>query len=186
MSKLVVALKDTVARLSRKEIRKAVGPLRSEIGRLKVALREASERLERAERAVAAAGRKAARSGPLAPALAEDDETRSMRLTPASIRNNRERLGLTQAELGSLVGVTPVAVYLWESSRSTPRERTRRALLALRKVGRREVRRRLAELTEAGRRPGRERARRGRSAVRRAGPGRRRAGGRTRRSSRRS
>ncbi|MFJ5155750.1 helix-turn-helix transcriptional regulator [Streptomyces sp. NPDC088353] len=41
--------------------------------------------------------------------------------TPPERRAIREAAGLTQAQVGSAVGVTPQAVALWESGRRTPR-----------------------------------------------------------------
>lgn len=41
-----------------------------------------------------------------------------MRKIGAAIRRSREKLGLTQEELGSRVGVSGNTVYLWESGRS--------------------------------------------------------------------
>jgi len=66
-------------------------------------------------------------------------------MTPKLIRSLRSRLGISQAELAKLVGVSTVAVGQWESGRARPRAESKARIAALRSVGRREVRRLLAE-----------------------------------------
>ena len=67
------------------------------------------------------------------------------RLSPGLILTLRRRLKITQAELAKLVGVSTVAVGLWESSSTHPRRETKARIVALRSLGRREVRRLLAK-----------------------------------------
>jgi len=69
----------------------------------------------------------------------------AVRVSPRLIRALRNRLGISQADLARLVGVSTVAVGQWESGRSRPRSASKARIAALRSVGRREVRRLLAE-----------------------------------------
>jgi len=62
------------------------------------------------------------------------------RLSPALIRKLRARLGITQGELATLVGVSTSAVGFWEYGKAKPEGHNREALVALRKLCRREVR----------------------------------------------
>ena len=66
-------------------------------------------------------------------------------MTPRLIRALRSRLGISQAELAKLVGVSTVAVGQWESGRSRPRAESKARIAALRSLGRREVKRLLVE-----------------------------------------
>jgi DNA-binding transcriptional regulator YiaG len=68
-----------------------------------------------------------------------EDEAASSRISPNLIKKLRKKLNLTQAELATLVGVTPGAVAFWEQGRSRPRESYKRALVSLRHLGRRDV-----------------------------------------------
>jgi len=68
-----------------------------------------------------------------------------VRMSPRLIRTLRKRLGISQADLAKLVGVSTVAVGTWESGRSRPRAESKARIAALRSVGRREVKRLLAE-----------------------------------------
>jgi transcriptional regulator with XRE-family HTH domain len=60
------------------------------------------------------------------------------------IKKLRRRLGITQSELATLVGVSHSAVGSWEYGKARPEGRNREALVALRGLGKREVRRILA------------------------------------------
>src|SRR5439155_17501580 len=53
----------------------------------------------------------------------------------------RTRLGLSQVALGRLVGVTGTAVVEWEGGRTKPSGERRKAIVALRGLGRRDVKR---------------------------------------------
>jgi DNA-binding transcriptional regulator YiaG len=73
------------------------------------------------------------------------DRAPAARLSPKLIRSLRTRLGISQAELARLTGVSAVAVGTWESGRSRPRPESKARIVALRSLGRREVRRLLSE-----------------------------------------
>jgi len=67
-------------------------------------------------------------------------------LRPKAIRANRERLKLTQAEVAEIVGVTPVAVYFWESGRTVPSGENAEILMELKGISASEAKRRLEEV----------------------------------------
>jgi len=63
--------------------------------------------------------------------------------SPRGVKANREKLGLSAAEYGQLVGVHAMTIYNWEHGRSKPRKEQLASLVAVRKLGRREALRRL-------------------------------------------
>jgi len=71
---------------------------------------------------------------------AAPEEVKASRISPALIRKLRARLGITQGELATLVGVSTSAVGFWEYGKAKPEGHNREALVALRKLGKREVR----------------------------------------------
>ncbi len=73
-----------------------------------------------------------------------DEEARQARLTPAVIKKLRARLGVTQAQLAVLMGVTGPAIAQWEGGKNEPQGRNRIVLVALRKMGRGDVSRMFA------------------------------------------
>ncbi|HUT56581.1 MAG TPA: helix-turn-helix transcriptional regulator [Phycisphaerae bacterium] len=70
---------------------------------------------------------------------AAPDGAKSARISPGLIKKLRKRLGITQGELATLVGVSGSAVGFWEYGKAKPEGHNREALVALRKLGRREV-----------------------------------------------
>jgi DNA-binding transcriptional regulator YiaG len=104
-----------------------------------------------------------AQGRPWRPEVSED-QARVSRLSPRLIRKLRLRLGLSQAALARLVGVSTGAVAQWERGGAAPAGQNRRALLGLRRLGRRDVKRLLA--SQAGTGPARKARRPRRRAAR--------------------
>jgi DNA-binding transcriptional regulator YiaG len=89
---------------------------------------------------------------------AAPEEVKVARISPGLIKKLRARLGITQGELATLVGVSTSAVGFWEYGKAKPEGRNREALVALRKLGKREVRGILAAKAEEVRQEVREKA----------------------------
>jgi DNA-binding transcriptional regulator YiaG len=158
LAKIETAIRDAIVRGARKQVRHAASPLRRDVRRLRQAIRELRAKVA-ALSEVAARWNESHASRGWEPAVSED-EARAARLSPRLVRKLRQRLGLTQAAVARLVGVSPTAVVQWEQGRATPTGKNRAALVGLRRVGRRQAKRLLASV-ESARRP-----------ARRAGPAR--------------
>jgi DNA-binding transcriptional regulator YiaG len=89
---------------------------------------------------------------------AAPEEVKVARISPGLIKKLRARLGITQGDLATLVGVSTSAVGFWEYGKAKPEGRNREALVALRKLGKREVRGILAAKAEEVRQEVREKA----------------------------
>ena len=168
MAKIETAIKDAIARGARKHIRQVATPLRREVRRLRQFVRQLRQDVATL-RDTAARWERAQQGRSWQPELSEA-ELKTARLSPRLVQKLRSRLGLSQASLARLVGVSAAAVVGWEGGRSTPAGRNRGALIALRKVGRRESKRLLAALGTVPRRrarPAKRRARRRSSRPRR-------------------
>jgi transcriptional regulator with XRE-family HTH domain len=70
---------------------------------------------------------------------------KASRFTPERIRRLREKLGVSQRELGVLVGATTGAVLSWEKGKFKPNGEKKTVLVALRRVKKRDVKKMLAE-----------------------------------------
>lgn len=145
MANIASLLKEEITRLARKEIRaeteslkKASAQYRSDIAALK-------RRVLDLERQVAVLAKKAAKgaSEPLAAANPK------VRYSAKSLASQRKRLGLSAAELGSLLDVSSQTIYNWEAGMTRPREQQVATIAALRGLGKREVAARLAEIAVA-------------------------------------
>ena len=163
MPNVAKVLKEEISRISRKEAKAAVAPIRrpsvrhrKDIANLKrrvAALEKESQRLVALLKRVQSA----------APALAAAPEAEGKaRITAKGMRSLRRKLGLSQADFAKLIGITTPAVSHWEQRQGALRVRpaTRKAILSIRGLGAREARRRLVEMKPAKAASKRRKARR--------------------------
>jgi len=140
MSNIAAVLKQEITRLARKEARaqtaalhKANAQYRRDIAQLKRQAAELSRQvtfLEKQERRRAAKG---------APKVAVEGR----RFSHRGLKTHRQKVGLSAADYGRLVGVTGQTIYSWESGKSRPREAQLASLLAVRELGQREAQKRV-------------------------------------------
>ena len=145
MPNIAVVLKQEVARLARREVRaqteaqrKASAQYRRDIAQLKRQVGELSRQVAFLE------GQERVRVKNVVP----EASTERARFSSRGMKSRRERLGLSAADYGVLVGVTAQTIYNWENGKSRPAEEQLAALVALRGLGKREAHKRL-ELLKA-------------------------------------
>ena len=139
MSTFAATLKGEISRISRKETRQQVNPLRSVTTRHRSEIAELKRQVAALQKALSQVSRQAARPDPAEEAEGADLQYRYREGTVAALP---KRLHLTAAEFGVLMGVTQQTVYNWEGG-ARPRQAQLAVLAELRKVGKREARRRL-------------------------------------------
>ncbi|MBI2425683.1 MAG: helix-turn-helix domain-containing protein [Candidatus Hydrogenedentes bacterium] len=135
---------EEVRRLARKEVKEAVAALKSENTRLRKTLSQVKQRLDELERT----HRRKSGNGSVNGAASSDAASESRpRITGKTVRLLRERLKLTQAEFGKLLGVSGQSVYQWErrDGKLRLRHATIRAYLAAKQLGVREARKHVDE-----------------------------------------
>jgi len=143
MANIGTLLKQEIARLSRKQIRTEIGSMRKASAQYRrdiAALKRQSAELMR-KVALLSGKVLAAR-----PAASDDAGAKPMRFVPKGLKSHRDRLGLSAAEYGRLVGVSAQSIYNWERGVASPRAAQLSVLGALRGMGKREARARLEEL----------------------------------------
>jgi DNA-binding transcriptional regulator YiaG len=140
MSSLINSLKSEIARVARKELkdellalRKAVTAHRSEIAALK--------RQVKALASAVKAGTRTSRTRvqevsavPAAPGI---------RFSAERFAALRTKLGLTQAQMATLLGVSYLSVHKWEGGKAQPRAAQQQKIAAVMKMGKREAMRQL-------------------------------------------
>jgi len=153
MPNIAALLKEEISRVARKELRPVVETLRkqgaaqrAEIASLKRRLQDLERKLKAAERS---SGRRAASAAPQDTAATQEAPAQGLRFRPAGMASNRQRLGLSAAAFGQLIGATAQSVYAWEQGKSKPHARNLAAIAALRGIGKREVEARLAAIDAA-------------------------------------
>ena len=143
MPNIASLLKEEITRLARKELRanteslkKAVASYRSEIAALK-------RRVETLERQAKRTAKVVSRLQPEPP---ESDAQH--RFSAKGLATHRQRLGLSAADYGALLGVSALSVYKWEGGRVHPRASYLPAIAAVRSMGKREAAARLEQLSK--------------------------------------
>lgn len=143
MPNIASVLKEEILRLARKEVRseteslkKASAHYRSEIATLKRRITSLESQLGRlskkASKDVAAKGHSTGGS--------------SARFSAKGFASRRQRLGLSAAEMGALLGVSAQTVYNWESGKTRPRPLQLESWVAVRTMGKRRIKAQLETL----------------------------------------
>jgi DNA-binding transcriptional regulator YiaG len=157
MGKMEQTLKSEITRLAKRQVRATFLPVARDVRRLKRAV----SALQKTVAVLARLGAelRAQRTAERAKLAAVPEKVKTARISPRLIKKLRTRLGISQAELAALVGVSTNAVGFWEQGKARPRDRNKEALVALRQLGKREVRGILAARAEDARQEARGRGR---------------------------
>jgi DNA-binding transcriptional regulator YiaG len=143
MGKMEQALKSEMIRLATKQMRVTYLPLAREVRKLKRTVAELRRMV--APLKVLGGELEAQKAAQLAKLEASPDEVKGSRISARLIKSLRSKLGISQGELATLVGVSAGAVGFWEQGKARPHGKNKVALVALRKLGKREVKKLLAK-----------------------------------------
>jgi DNA-binding transcriptional regulator YiaG len=146
MPNIASLLKDEISRLSRKEVRRHSAPATKATTRHRRQIAALNRKVTQLERALVMLARKLPGTSP---AAASDETAPKYRFVAKGLQSHRNRLGLSAADFGKLIGVSAQSVYNWEHGQSVPRRRQLAKLAALRAIGKREASRRLKEAAGA-------------------------------------
>jgi len=135
MANIASVLKEEISRQARKELRgetenlkKASSRHRSEIAALKrrvAMLEQAMSRMEKLLNKV--------------PACPSTAATPTIRFSADGLKKHRERLGLSAAKLGAILGVSVQTIYNWEAGTTRPNRDQVAKIAVVRKMGKREI-----------------------------------------------
>jgi DNA-binding transcriptional regulator YiaG len=157
MSSLATALRSEIVSVTRAILRdearllKAEAATRAEVAALRLRV-DTLERLVASLQGHAPRTRAAGvrRNAVHLPSVAEPDPAASThRFSAKGFAKLRQRLGISAAAMGALIGVTAQSIYKWEDGKARPRASQLRAIAEVRKLGKREAAIRLAELDAA-------------------------------------
>ncbi len=133
-------LNEEIRRLAKKEVKLALAPLAAVVAEQKRQIAELKKELKALKTAVPE------KMVPEAVAGNKNDEEIKLRLNAAGIVKIRTKLKLTQGRFAALLGVSTHTVSFWELGKVTPRANMKKAICALRSLGRRELKQRLAAM----------------------------------------
>ena len=150
MSNVVNVLKAEIARISKREAKSATQGIGKSNVWLRKTVADLKKRvlsLEKENKRLTATLKKYQMAQPQ---KIDMEEGKKARFTSQGIRALRNKLRLSQADLGKLLGTTPHAVYLWEKKIGALnlRDKTKAAILSIRGLGARGAKEKLEELAE--------------------------------------
>jgi len=152
-------LKAEISRISKREAKALITPIRKSSAKVRPDVADLKARLALLEKEVKRLNVIVINLASTQPAPAEAPEGRAW-ISGKGVKALRRKTGLSQKEFGILTGVSPRAVTLWESQSGMLklRDATKKAIMAVRGIGKTEARKRLAELAPVkGRRVSRRR-----------------------------
>jgi len=144
MPNIGTVLKEEIARLSRKESRLHVDPVKKTATQLRHDVASLKRELVQVQRQVAMLSRKVL--GKTSAAVKEDPDAKPTRFSAKGLQAHRSRIALSANDFGKLMGVSAQSIYNWESEKARPRPEQIAKLVALRAMGKREVAARLEQL----------------------------------------
>lgn len=147
MGKVESTIKSEIVRLAKREVRSTFFPLRREVYSLRIKLSSLIKNFVTLDRLAKETLQEQAKKK--MELQASPEEVKISRLTPQRIRLFRNKLGISQKDLGTLLGVSIGAVAMWEKGKFAPSAKKKAALIALRKLGKRDAKKLLAEKKEA-------------------------------------
>lgn len=136
MPDIATVLKEEIARLARKELRRELDPLNKTIAQQRTEVAQLKRRLADLEKKLTTTERRRKVAEPL---VQGHLPTGHFRFSVKGLQALRARLGLSATSFGVLVGASARAVHGWESGIARPQESQLAAIAALRGIGKREV-----------------------------------------------
>ena len=141
MANLTSVLKAEITRLSRKEMKVAIDPVRKANAAHRKEIAELRRQLASLQRVL-----KVTSTPSKVPREGAETSTGGSRFVPKGLKSLRARLGLSAADFGLLVGASGQSIYNWERGKAVPRASQQAALAAIRAIGKREAAKRLADM----------------------------------------
>lgn len=147
MPNLNSILGEEIRRLARKEIREQVGPTQKIVAKYRGEIAELKRRISTLEKRLGTVEKQEKKRMGASAASTESDVQRP-RFSPGWVKKHREKLGISAADYGKLVGVSGLTIYNWEKGGSSPREKQLLAWGEIRSLGKREAMKRLESLED--------------------------------------
>jgi DNA-binding transcriptional regulator YiaG len=139
MANFATTFKDEVRRLARKEIKEQVDAVRKQTTQQRSQLAALKREVAEQQKQIKALEKALGERGDAASNLPAEDASPQIRFSPAGFASHRERLGLSAADMGKLLGVSGQSIYAWEQERTRPRRKQLEAIAEVRGIGKREA-----------------------------------------------
>ena len=147
MPNIAVTFRQEISRISRKEIRSQTQVLRKASAQYRRAIAELKRHASTLKSELARLKRRAGKDGV---AQTPGAQSTRVRFSAKGVVSHRNRLGISAADYGKLIGVTGHTIYKWEHGTSRPRKAQLTALASVRAFGKKEALARLAQAPGKG------------------------------------
>jgi DNA-binding transcriptional regulator YiaG len=137
MPNIATVLKDEIARISRKESRRLVEPLKKQLASQKRDLAALKGERTDLKREIAALRKSATGTGTANPS--PEPRAAKARFSATGLQSMRRKLAISAEEMGRIIGVSGQSIYNWEQAKTRPREAQLHKIASLRGVGKREI-----------------------------------------------
>jgi len=143
MPNIGTVLREEISRLSRRESRRQVDAPKKVTAQHRRDIAALKRQVAQLQRQVTLLSHKVLGAPP---AVSSAPTAKRVRFAAKGLRSQRNRLGLSQTDMGTLLGVSAQSIYNWESESAHPRDEQLVKLAALRGIGKREAGERLKQL----------------------------------------
>jgi DNA-binding transcriptional regulator YiaG len=144
MPNIASVLRSEIARVARKEIRAEIQSLRKNSAQTRSLIANLNRRVQELERQANKASRSKSRETELA--TAKRGAAEKLRFSAKGFAAQRQRLGLSAADVAKLLNVSSLSIYKWEGAKARPRSSYLPAIAAFRKLGKRNAAQILSQL----------------------------------------
>lgn len=148
MPSLNTVLGEEIRRLARKEIRQQVGTTQKTVAKYRGEIAELKRRIGDLEKRLGFVEKQEKKRLTSGPAKKAGPDVQRPRFSPGWVKKHRDKLGISAADYGALVGVSGLTIYNWEKGASSPREKQLLAWGEIRNLGKREALKRLELIEE--------------------------------------
>ena len=142
MTNFAQQLKSEISRIARKEVRAETQALKKASAQYRTEIAALKRRIASLEAALKKGPKVQAQKSETAE---EGSDSPSLRFRVAGFAALRKKLGLSAAEMGTLIGVSAQSVYHWETGKTKPRASQLQAISAVRKLGKQDVAAKLSQ-----------------------------------------
>jgi len=143
MANYQTSFRREVQRIARKEIRSELKSTKQAVSRYRgeiAALKRKHKELERLIKALQSREKKKSRVD-----SADVEQPKRRRYSVGSLKSQRKKSGLSQANYAKLVGVSAATIFSWESGKTKPDDKRLQKLVSLRGIGKQEAQKRISE-----------------------------------------
>lgn len=143
MPNIAKVLKDEVQRLSKKVVNSETATMRKQAAQYRRDIASLKRQVDDLQRRLSFIEKQESRR---VAAPAEPEAAENARFSRKGLISHRQKLGLSAADYGRLIGVTGQSIYAWEQGKTKPRAAQLANIVEIRGIGKREALHRLEML----------------------------------------